>query len=323
MNKKLFLGGAIAVLSLTPSSFAFAQDCDGCPVAKQKAKAALASNSETKSIVATASAAGQFGTLLAAARAAGLVEALEGRGPLTLFAPTDAAFAKLPAGTVEGLLKPENKAALARILTYHVVAGDVRAEAVVKLTNATTLSGQRVDIRVGTEGAEKGKVFVDAAEVVRTDIACTNGVTHVLDSVILPASQNLAEVASGAGTFKTLVAAARAAGLVEALTGDAPLTVFAPTDAAFAKLPKGTVESLLLPENKERLAAILKYHIVAGRVYSDQAVKLGSATTLQGGNLPIAATEKGATVGGAMITAVDIEASNGVIHVIDSVLLPQ
>jgi len=319
MNTKLFLGGALAALSL--SSFAAAQECGGCPAAK--AKAALASNSAAKSIVATATEAGQFGTLLAAAKAAGLVEALEGRGPLTVFAPTDAAFAKLPAGTVEGLLKPENKAALARILTYHIVAGDVRAEAVVKLTNATTLSGQRVDIRVGKEGAEKGKVFVDKAEVVTADIACTNGVIHVLDSVIMPASQNLAEVATGAGTFNTLVAAAQAAGLVDALTGDGPLTVFAPTDAAFAKLPKGTVESLLLPENKERLAAILKFHIVSGRVYSDQAVKLTSAKTLQGGSFPIEVSGERVKVGGAMVTAVDIEATNGVIHVIDSVLMPQ
>lgn len=155
-----------------------------------------------------------------------------------------------------------------------------------------------------------------------TDIECTNGVIHVIDSVILPESKNLAEVASGAGTFQTLVAAAQAAGLVGALTGDTELTVFAPTDAAFAKLPKGTVESLLLPENKDQLAAILKYHIVAGRVYADQAVKLDAATTLQGGKLAIEVSDAGVKIGGAHITAVDIEASNGVIHVIDAVLLP-
>jgi len=317
MNSVLFLSGALAVTAL----FNAPQDCGQCPATK--AKAALAANTSEKTIVATAADAGQFGTLLAAAKAAGLVEALEGRGPLTVFAPSDAAFAKLPAGTVEGLLKPENKAALQRVLKYHIVAGDVRAESVVKLKNAATLCGQRVDIRIGTEGEEKGKVFVDGAQVVTTDIACKNGCIHVIDSVILPSQDTLARVAAGAGTFNTLVAAAKAAGLVEALTGDADLTVLAPTDEAFRKLPAGTVESLLKPENKEQLAAIIKYHVIAGRVYSDQVVKLTSAPTLQGGTVAIEASDAGVKIGGANVTAVDIEACNGVIHVIDAVLLPQ
>lgn len=317
MNSLILLGGAL-VASLAVST---PQDCGGCPASK--AKAALASNAAKKSIVATAAEAGTFQTLLAAAKAAGLVEALEGRGPLTVFAPTDEAFAKLPKGTVESLLKPENKHLLARVLQYHVVAGDVRAEAVVKLSSAATLSGQRVDVRVGADGEEKGKVFVDRAQVVATDIECTNGVIHVVDTVLLPEQRNIVEVASGAGTFETLVAAAKAAGLVEALSGDGPFTVFAPTDEAFAKLPAGTVESLLKPENKEQLARILKFHVVSGRVYSDQAAKLDAAPTLAGANVAIASTEHGLTVGGAAVVAADIETSNGVVHVIDTVLLPQ
>jgi uncharacterized surface protein with fasciclin (FAS1) repeats len=134
-----------------------------------------------KDIVDTAVAAGSFKTLATALQAAGLVETLKGKGPFTVFAPTDAAFAKLPAGTVEGLLKPENKAKLASILTYHVVAGNVKAADVVKLTEAKTVQGQSVKIKV-----EGGKVMVDGANVVTTDIAASNGTIHVIDAVILP-----------------------------------------------------------------------------------------------------------------------------------------
>ena len=272
---------------------------------------------EKKDIVDTAVAAGQFKTLAAALQAADLVDALKGKGPFTVFAPTDDAFAKLPKGTVEGLLKPEAKGALTGILTYHVVAGSVEAADVVKLSNATTLNGQRVDIAV-----KDGGVMVDGAKVVATDIQCSNGVIHVIDSVILPAADNIPATAMKAGTFKTLVAAAKAAGLVGALSGDRPLTVFAPTDEAFAQLPEGTVDNLLKPENVVQLKQILLYHVVEGRVYSDQALKLKKAATLSGSTLKISASEKGAFINKSKLTALDIEASNGVIHVIDTVLLP-
>lgn len=272
---------------------------------------------EKQTIVETAVAAGNFKTLAAALQAADLVDALQGEGPFTVFAPSDDAFAKLPKSTVEGLLKPEAKGALTGVLTYHVVSGAVDSSKVVKLSNAKTLNGQRVDIAV-----KDGKVSIDGATVTAVDIQCSNGVIHVIDSVILPASDDLATTASKAGTFKTLVAAAKAAGLVGALTGEKPLTVFAPTDEAFAKLPKGTVENLLKPENKEQLKQILLYHVVAGRVYSDDALKLKEAQTLAGADLKISAGTKGAFINKAKLTALDIEASNGVIHVIDSVLLP-
>ena len=131
-------------------------------------------------IVATAVGAGSFSTLVAAVKAAGLVETLQGPGPFTVFAPTDDAFAKLPAGTVETLLKPENKDKLVGVLTYHVVAGKVMAADVVKLTEAGTVQGQKVRI-----DASNG-VKVDGANVVTTDIECDNGVIHVIDAVILP-----------------------------------------------------------------------------------------------------------------------------------------
>ena len=136
---------------------------------------------QTRNIVDTAIAAGSFTTLAKALTAADLVATLQGPGPFTVFAPTDAAFAKLPAGTVENLLKPENKDKLRRVLTYHVVAGTVRAADVVKLQSAKAVSGDTITIKVAD-----GKVNVDAANVTKTDIQASNGVIHVIDSVILP-----------------------------------------------------------------------------------------------------------------------------------------
>jgi uncharacterized surface protein with fasciclin (FAS1) repeats len=132
-------------------------------------------------IVDTAVAAGDFKTLTTALEAAGLVEALKGEGPFTVFAPTDEAFAKLPEGTLEDLLKPENKSTLQGILKYHVVAGKVMAADVVKVDSAKTLQGEELSVQV-----KDGTVMVDEATVVKTDIECSNGVIHVIDSVLLP-----------------------------------------------------------------------------------------------------------------------------------------
>ena len=270
-----------------------------------------------KDIVDTAVAAGQFKTLATALTKADLVEALKGDGPLTVFAPTDEAFSKLPKGTVESLLKPENKSKLVAILTYHVVPGKVLAKDVVKLTAAKTLNGQRVDIKASDKG-----VKIDNANVTTTDIVCSNGVIHVIDSVILPSGDDIVDTAVEAGGFRTLATALKAAGLVEALKSDGPFTVFAPTDAAFAKLPAGTVESLLKPENRERLTAILKYHVASGRVFSSDLPTVGGIETLQGSGLKPLIKGGVAMINDAKIATADIDASNGVIHVIDSVLLP-
>jgi len=135
----------------------------------------------SQDIVDTAVAAGSFKTLAAALQAAGLVDTLKGKGPFTVFAPTDEAFAKLPPGTVEDLLKPENKEKLVAILTYHVVPGKVLAAQVAKMNSAKTVNGQSVAISVND-----GTVIVDNAKVVKTDILCSNGVIHVIDSVVLP-----------------------------------------------------------------------------------------------------------------------------------------
>lgn len=270
-----------------------------------------------KDIVDTAVGAGSFKTLVAAVKAAGLVDTLKSKGPFTVFAPTDEAFAKLPKGTVESLLKPENKGKLQAILTYHVVAGKVMAADVVKLSGAVTVQGQQVDIAV-----KDGKVTVDSATVLKTDIGCSNGVIHVIDSVILPADKDIVETAVSNGSFKTLVAAVQAAGLVETLKSEGPFTVFAPTDEAFAKLPEGTVANLLKPENKEKLIAILTYHVVPGKVLASDVVKLNSAKTVNGKSALVKVADGGVMIDGANVVATDIETSNGVIHVIDSVILP-
>ena len=134
--------------------------------------------------------------------------------------------------------------------------------------------------------------------------------------------KDIVDTAVEAGTFNTLAAALTAADLVEVLKGEGPFTVFAPTDEAFAKLPEGTVESLLLPENKDQLVAILTYHVVAGSVTSDQVVTLDSAATVNGASVSITASDAGVKIDDANVTAVDVLASNGVIHVIDAVILP-
>ncbi len=272
---------------------------------------------QQKSIAQTAIEAGNFNTLVAAAEAAGLVPVLSGGQELTVFAPTDEAFAKLPAGTVETLLLPENKDRLAAILTYHVVAGRVSAADAYGLDSVGSLNGQRLDLNLRSDFP-----MINNAALTTTDIQCTNGVIHVIDTVMLPAEKTIPETASEAGIFNTLVAAVGAADLGGVLNGKGPLTVFAPTDDAFAKLPAGTVESLLQPENKQKLVDVLKYHVVAGRVYDDQAVKARSAQTLLGRSVKIGFSAAGISVNDATIISKNIETSNGVVHAIDAVLLP-
>ena len=142
---------------------------------------ALVSTARAADIVDTAASAGSFNTLVAAVKAADLVDTLKGPGPFTVFAPTDEAFAKLPKGTLEDLLKPENKTKLQNILKYHVVPGKVMAADVTKLNSAKTVLGEEVDIKT-----MDGKVMVDNAHVVKADVAASNGVIHVIDTVILP-----------------------------------------------------------------------------------------------------------------------------------------
>jgi len=279
-----------------------------------------------KDIVDTAIADGRFTTLVAAVQAAELVDTLKGEGPFTVFAPTDDAFAALPAGTVDELVKPENKQKLTDILLYHVVSGSVMAADVTALTSAATVLGKDVAVKV-----DMGSVYINEAKVIITDIATSNGVIHVIDAVLLPPSDDvmmeekktIVDIAVADGRFTTLVAAVTAADLVETLSGEGPFTVFAPTDDAFAALPAGTLDSLLLPENKQQLTDILLYHVVSGKVMAADVVTLTSAPTVLGKDVTVTVKDGKVFLNDTVqVIITDIEAASGVIHVIDAVLLP-
>ena len=311
------IGIGLTVLASTLACDSAKTSSTSACASSTQAAVVAASNTVKMDIVDTAVAAGSFKTLAAALTAADLIDTLKGPGPFTVFAPTDAAFAKLPKGTVENLLKPENRDALVAVLTYHVVPGTVKAADVVKLKSATTVNGQRVDIAV-----DEGTVRLDGATVVQTDILATNGVIHVIDTVILPETDTIPAVAASAGSFGTLLTAVAAADLVETLSGPGPFTVFAPTDAAFAKLGPNAIADLLKPENKARLASILTYHVVPGRVYADQVVGMTSAKTVEGGSVAIKVVGGKVMIDNATVVATDVEAANGVIHIIDTVIIP-
>src|SRR4051794_37986254 len=223
-----------------------------------------------KNIVETAIAAGQFSTLASLLTKAGLADTVATGGPFTVFAPTDAAFAKVPKATLDALAADPAK--LKSALLYHVVPGRVTAADVVKLTSAKTLQGSSLAIKV-----VDGAAFVDGAKVTTSDVAATNGVIHVIDSVLIPkavpvaASKNIVRTAVAAGQFKTLASLLTKAGLAGALQGKGPFTVFAPTDAAFAKVPKATLAALA--KNKAKLRAVLLYHVVKGNVTAARAMK--------------------------------------------------
>ncbi len=278
-------------------------------------------------IVDTAVADGRFTTLVAAVTAAGLVDTLKGAGPFTVFAPTDEAFAKLPAGTVENLLKPENLETLKNVLLYHVVSGNVMAADVVTLDGKTadTVAGSAVNISV-----KDGNVFLNEnVQVIITDIVTTNGVIHVIDTVLLPPAKlaDIVDTAVADGRFTTLVAAVTAAGLVDTLKGEGPFTVFAPTDEAFAKLPAGTVENLLKPENLETLKNVLLYHVVSGNVMAADVVTLDGKmadTAFAGKSIAISVKDGKVYLNkNVQVIITDVMTTNGVIHVIDTVLLPE
>ncbi len=250
------------------------------------AAAISAVNQDAGTIVDVAKSAGQFRTMLDAATAAGLVETLNGAGPFTIFAPTDEAFGKLDQHALSDLRKPENRERLKAILTYHVVPGRIACDEAIKAAvaggNATTVNGQRAMLTL-----RDGRLRIGDSSIIKADVEATNGIIHVIDKVLIPAKDDLAQTATKAGRFKTLLVAAKAARLVEALKGSSPLTVFAPTDEAFAKLPAGLVERLVKPEHRETLKAILLYHVAQGRVYADQALAQGSVKSLQGSSGPM------------------------------------
>jgi uncharacterized surface protein with fasciclin (FAS1) repeats len=262
----------------------------------------------------------QFSTLTTALTAAGLEDDLAGAGPFTVFAPTNAAFEALPEGTLAALLQ-EPEGDLKNILLYHVVGGSFKAADVVGLERATSLEGRNIAIKVAD-----GKVMLNQnATVVATDIEASNGIIHVIDAVILPPAPpkpTIKEMAVNNPDFSTLVAALQAAKLDGAMDGAGPFTVFAPTNAAFEALPAGTLEALLKDPEGD-LKSILLYHVVGGSFKAADVVGLERATSLEGRDIAIKVADGKVMLNqSATVVTTDIEASNGIIHVIDAVILP-
>jgi transforming growth factor-beta-induced protein len=271
-------------------------------------------------IVDVAFGQGALYYLVEALEAAELAGALRGEGPFTVFAPLDEAFLALPAGTLSTLLA-DPTGDLTQILLYHVVPGRLAQEEIVEGQVLETLQGGSV-----TLSDAHGLLTVNGA-VVRAVIPAENGVIYMIDRVLLPSESplvllDIVDTAVAAGSFNTLATALAAAELIDALKGVGPFTVFAPTDEAFAALPEGTVEALLADPTGD-LTKILLYHVLSGEVLAEAVADGLTVETLQGGTVTFSIVDGAPRINESKIVATDIIASNGVIHVIDAVLLPE
>ena len=245
--------------------------------------------------------------------AADLAGTLSGPGPFTLFAPTDAAFAALPDGTLDAVLADNDL--LTSILLYHALAADVRSTDLMDGMTATTINGKDITVTI-----DNG-VFINGAQVTMADIATDNGVVHVIDAVLLPPTLTVVDVVVNSPDHTILEAAVLAAGLEGTLSGDGPFTVFAPTDAAFANLPDGLVDALLQDPQGD-LTTVLLYHVLSGTVLSSDLSDGLAAPTLQGEDVTVTISTDGVFINDAQVVLADIETDNGVVHVLDAVLVP-
>ncbi len=311
------------------------------PEAEELSEPEAADKSEAVgTIVEVAVGSGAFPTLVAAVQAAGLVDVLSGEGPFTVFAPTEEAFAAALAAlglTAEDLLADTEL--LTAVLTYHVLPVAAPAETVLTLDGQSVTTVNGADVAITIDGTT---VMVNNATVVAADIEASNGVIHVIDTVLLPpapesdpedadamdeseAPGTIVEVAVGSGAFPTLVAAVQTAGLVDVLSGEGPFTVFAPTEEAFAAAlaALGISASDLLADT-DLLTAVLTYHVLPVAAPAEVVVTLDgqNVTTVNGADVAITIDGNTVMVNDATVVTADIEASNGVIHVIDTVLLP-
>lgn len=266
-----------------------------------------------KNIVETAKSDDRFETLVAALKLTKLDAVLEGDGPFTVFAPTDDAFDALPEALLHELL--DNPEALADILLYHVVPGELLAEDVVAADELTTALGPTITVQ------GEALTLNESVNLLVTDVVASNGVIHVIDAVLLPPPppKNIVEIALEDERFTTLVDALHQAHLVDALQGEGPFTVFAPTNEAFERVPK--LLQKLLFSNPHTLRNVLLYHVVPGDLASGDVLASEVLETLLGPDIEVDA--ENATLNGHVnLIELDIVASNGVIHVIDSVLIP-
>lgn len=254
-------------------------------------------------------------TLEAAVIAANLAETLSGDGPFTVFAPTDDAFAALPDGTIEALLG-DPQGALTDILLYHVLGAQVLSTDLVDGQTAMTLNGDELTVSITNDG-----VFINNAQVTVADITTDNGVVHVIDAVLIPPTTTVVDVIVNSPDHNTLETAVLAAGLETALSGDGPFTVFAPTDDAFAALPAELLNALL-NDPQGLLTNVLLYHVLAAEVLSTDLMDGMTATTLLGADITVSINNDGVFINDAQVTVADIQTDNGVVHVIDAVLIP-
>ncbi len=277
----------------------------------------------TANLVDTAVGAGSFSTLVTALQATGLDSTLaDDSQTYTVFAPTDAAFDKLGSDTIQSLL--DDPDTLRDILLYHVVPGSVNAESAISLAGSSveTANGDSIALSL-----QDGSLFINDSEVTSTDVNATNGIIHVIDTVLLPPADgtaNIVDTAVGAGSFTTLVAALQATGLDSVLAdGSQTFTVFAPTDDAFNLLGSETINNLL--NDPDTLRDILLYHVLSGNaVDSTAAIGLAgsSVEATNGDQLAISVQDGALFINDSEVTGADVQASNGIIHVIDAVLLP-
>merc|ERR1712079_689223 len=270
-------------------------------------------------VVDVAVGAGSFSTLVKIVTDLGLVPTLKGADAVTIFAPSDDAFAKLPAGTLESLTPEQAKA----IVSRHVVAGDSVYASNVETGCVETFGGENVRLVKTAKGGVEVFYNGQTVNVVTADVEGSNGVIHIIDNVILGLPEpDVVNVAVGACSFNTLVKIVGNLGLVPTLKGVGAVTIFAPSDEAFAKLPEGTLESL----TTEQAKAIVSRHVVAGATVMAADVATGSVETFGGESIDLIKTEDGGVQvsynGNAVnVVAADVKASNGVIHVIDAVIL--
>jgi transforming growth factor-beta-induced protein len=261
-------------------------------------------------LIDIAEEAGGFETLLSAAESAGLKTTLQFLGPFTAFAPSDDAFGNLPDGVLESLSAEE----LVSILTYHVVDGTVMSTDLSAQQAVSSLQGDNLFIE-----ANGGVIINGSSNVEAADIEATNGVIHAVDAVLFPdAFGTIVDNAVKRYDFSTLVGAVTDAGLADALMGEGPYTVFAPTNEAFSNLPDGLLESLTM----EQLTEILLYHVIEGDITSGDLDAQQTVGTLSGESVYITANGGVSVNGSSNVVAADVDASNGTIHAIDEVLIP-
>ena len=286
----------------------------------------LVSTIADKTIVELAVATSDLSTLVTALKAGGLIDTLSGKGPFTVFAPTNEAFAKLPNATLAHLLDPANVKELDAVLTYHVVAGVAAfSKDLTDGEKIKTVEGQSVVAHVSAAG-----VMINGATVQTADIAASNGVIHIIDKVLsLPPApapvptKNIVELASSVADLSTLVTALVAGKLTTALSGKGPFTVFAPTNEAFAKLPKATLAHLLKPENIKELQLVLEYHVIPGAaIHAADLKSFQTARTLEGQAVTIVKRNGDILVDKSKVITADVDATNGVVHIINAVLIP-